>query len=350
VNTKVPGYIYYNSSGVLNTGTIYMMPVSFPDGTVASDPNNQLGSQPVPQATIPVLVVDTGYVKCGAGHNSPKECNGVTKNTVIKLQETPTTAMMGVGFSRNSNQMPDGIAGANPFLNLTPMTNSAMRAGYIITPNGVTLGLTGTNTAGYTFGQIAQGTAPDAAFYASLPGYISGQGFTAYSQSLTGSAMNLPAWLSSYSGAKPLTLNEWQPLPGCVQVSGTVGTVSGCGQVLMDTGVSDMFIHIPSTTYNGSVDLTQNTVTVSILRQNSADLTTPASAQAAFQFGNTVPGGIPNTVSVYLDAGTASTSFINSSVWSLALFNYMFDGVGGFVGLQPTNALAGAYAQTPAAQ
>ena len=62
---------------------------------------------------------------------------------------------MGIGFARESPQQPRGTPNYNAFLNLqTVLQNGELQPlpsdwtnGYVVQPNGVYLGLTGSNTA-----------------------------------------------------------------------------------------------------------------------------------------------------------------------------------------------------------
>jgi hypothetical protein len=119
------GSLTYNSSGRNLTGVWATLPVSFPRAV------NATAANVAAQATVPVLAV-TGSSCTGSGVNSG-HCN-----------EHAPLHMMGVGFGRDVTAQTSPAY--NPLLNLTEMTAGTMRRGYIVGRDGLTLGLTGSNS------------------------------------------------------------------------------------------------------------------------------------------------------------------------------------------------------------
>src|SRR5262245_41208468 len=107
---------------------------------------------------------------------------------------------MGVGFDRNSAQGTEATAPRNPFVSL--VSPGSVRPGYIVTRNGVWLGMTPELVRDFAFGK-----------------------------------------LSPSSSARP-GAPEWSAAPMSVSVDG----VDGSGTSLMDTGNNYMFLSPPAGT------------------------------------------------------------------------------------------------------
>ena len=106
-------------------------------------------------------------------------------------------AMVGIGFAREHDHQSQSTPDKNPLLRVAS-GGDQLRRGYILSPEGVHVGLTGENTRGeFRFIKLSR-------------------------------------------AANQL---DWAPLPACVSVNGQ--TPAACGSILMDTGVSAMFITLP---------------------------------------------------------------------------------------------------------
>lgn len=290
-NVNKPGWVYYSSSGTLLTGF-------FTNSSSVAFTSTQGAQTAVAQ--LPLLIATNSYcIKPNAPDAS--QCFAAPN---------PGTAMMGVGFDRNTMgtaavdplqgenlviqllSAPPTPASLNPFLNLTQMQQGTMRAGYIVTPTGVALGLTGTNTAA-----------------------VNGNAF-AYGQLLP---------------LSPTQPNNWQAQPMVLTVTNPQGVTSGpqSGSILMDTGVQDGFIVLPSVNkaafVNADNELTNGVnVTVNLLG-------TQGLVGYTFTVGtnNTqVPNG------VFWADPPGSPNFFNSSLHTYMAFNVLYDAEGGFVGIQ----------------
>lgn len=274
------GWVFYNSTGLLLTGVFTNASLSFLNGAKVQ---NGTTTTSAVQADLPILVV-TGATCLGGGAN---------KGGCDAAYAQNNTLMMGVGFDRNTmgtgtintsnvqaalnylNNAPTTSQAYNPFLNIVGMSTGDMRRGYIVTPDGVALGLTTANTsaAAYTYGQLAL--------------------------------------LGTGQGGAP---NNWQ----AVQATVTAGTVTGTGTLLMDTGVTDAFIGLPgnplATAPNGML------VTLSLVG---------GSATYSFVVGQTSNPQTPAPVNLF----NPTSTFVNSSLHTYAGFNVLFDADGGFIGI-----------------
>jgi hypothetical protein len=185
-------YMIYNSSNLVMVGEWVYTSVDLLDG-----------DQPVTIPNLPVLSV---YKTCAmpkdmtkppAGCLTRRPANlpaidcGTTKHALCGLH------MMGVGFDRGATM---GSPAMNPFLHLPEMDNHLMQRGYSISSrDGVTLGMTPSGIAGFKF---------------------------------------VPLTPAGQQG-------EWHEAHGCVAVTGPGVVNPGgqvCGDILMDTGVSKMFL------------------------------------------------------------------------------------------------------------
>ena len=140
------GSQYYSSSGGQLNGQYYAATVNIMGG-------NQISSPVLATASVVALLAETqtcrftnkGCVTGGPGTGNPM----------------PPVAYMGVGFDRGDSAITPtytgpGSTNVNPFINITSVngtttSNSNYSQGYIVTNNGIYLGLTNANTANYAF-------------------------------------------------------------------------------------------------------------------------------------------------------------------------------------------------------
>ncbi|WP_424753477.1 hypothetical protein [Methylobacterium sp.] len=116
-------------------------------------------------------------------------------------------AMLGIGFGREGDSQSQSTPDTNPLLNLAPDGRSPARRGYVVTRDGIHAGLTGANTrGGIRF--VKLDPHPD------IPG-------------------------------------EWQGVPVCITVNGQAP--GACGRALVDTGVSAMYLTLPTGAVDGAV-------------------------------------------------------------------------------------------------
>jgi hypothetical protein len=192
-------------------------------------------------------------------------------------------SMMGIGFGREGDRQAQSGPDKNPFLNVL---NGAPRRGYVVTRRGVYIG-------------FAQSGAPRDFALVKLERNADG--------------------------------NDWAQVPACIGVN---ENEPACGVMLMDTGVTTMYLTVPEDRLTGlhtaNVALTTGTrLTISIPHIGDA------AAKYTFAVGDTMNAMRPlNLVLVR----RARAPFVNTSVRFLNGYDYLFDADGGYVGFRPRPA------------
>jgi hypothetical protein len=201
-------------------------------------------------------------------------------------------SMLGIGFGRRS----DAQTGPekNPFLNIAKLNGDSVngeriRRGYIVTRRGVHVGLTAGNTQGdFAYVKLAPG--PD------------GRG--------------------------------WAATPACISVNGA--SPAACGSLLMDTGVTAMYLTVPETQAPADIR-TINDVGPTLVPGTKLTISIPAqdSPQALYSFavGDDLNPLAPRKLNL---VDRSRPPFVNTSVSFLNGFDYLYDADGGFVGLRWT--------------
>jgi hypothetical protein len=187
-------------------------------------------------------------------------------------------AMVGVGFGREGDAQSQSTPDKNPLLQVAG-DGKPLRRGYILGHNGVQVGLTGENTGGsFTFVKLQR--SPD--------------------------------------------LNDWSAVPACISLDGL--TPPACGTMLVDTGVSAMFLTVPPAQANG--------MTGSL----------PPGTKVAI--GLDVPGGQTELYSFAVEGASAlapsathlrvadDRTFVNTSFHFLNGFDVLYDADGGYAGFR----------------
>ncbi len=279
------GWVFYNSSGLLLQGYFNTTHVTFANATDAAGRPVQV------TATMPVL----GITERTCLPNFPNPCS-----------QSGNTFMMGVGVDRNTMGIgtpPGSVAGLNgapaiaqnynPLVNLDDMQSGAMRRGYVITSNGLQLGLTAQNTAaGFAYQKLLPLAGAAAGQTASGPG-------------------------------------NWQQAAMAVSINRTnyIG-----GTLLLDTGLNDGFLHVPGVSTKGAVEA-GTIVRLQLLNAGGA-------VGYSFTVGDAgnplAPVGLNWT-----SASDSPIAYFNSTLHAYAGFNYLYDADGGFIGLSSNNALPG---------
>jgi hypothetical protein len=176
-------FIYYNSSKKAMCGEWVLSTVEI------SDASNTTVSIP----DMPVLAVD--YMCIGESQQTACACKQ-------RIEHLPDLGMLGVGFDRGFGM---GGARENPFLRLPEMDQGTIHRGYVITSEGITLGMSEDDVRGFQLLPLTKAV-PDTP---------------------------LPDW------------EEWTQARGCVAITGAGISQPGkkvCGEILMDTGVDAMYL------------------------------------------------------------------------------------------------------------
>jgi len=275
-----PGKLTYSSSGRIMTGRWVVTPV-----TIA-------GADGAGMTTAPMPVLAVSRIDCTA---TARRCTA---------NESPRgVSMLGIGFGRPGSTEPNddqaqGRRDKNAFLNIAAIDGDAgngapLRRGYIVTRQGVHIGLTADNTRS------------DFA-YVKLAPAASGR--------------------------------DWAPLPACISINGA--TPAACGSLLMDTGVTTMYLTVPEdqappgirTRDGRSPTLRAGTqVAISIPAEENA------TARYTFKLGD---DGNPLAPARLVLVDRAGAPFVNTSVRFLNGFDYLYDADGGYVGLRWTGRAA----------
>ena len=276
----------YTSSGIVDSGNFYLTKVVIYNG-----------STPIATATVTVLEVTNQTCVAGSLGCSPNS--------------NPTNiAYMGVGFDRgaSSTQPPAPYNNTNPFINITSLASgqpvSSLAPGYMITNNGVTLGLSSSDTNGFAFVKLLPNTT-------------------------NSPPQPAPAWLQA-----PVTIS--------------VGGMQSSGVILPDSGINYAYLTPPpgasitTTTSNPSCNSkvclqSGNTIQVYLPGQ-----TTPQPAFYTFTTGTTGNALQPNTVSVN---GASSTAFLNTGREFYQGFDYVYDPIGGYVGYRWNGTVSNAFGE-----
>jgi hypothetical protein len=210
-------------------------------------------------------------------------------------------SMMGIGFARRHDHQAQSGPDRNPFLNIMQPGDGGsdverMRRGYIVTRGGIHIGLTSANTQGdFSYVELV----PEA------------------------------------------DRKDWAATPACISVNGA--KPAACGSLLMDTGVTTMYLTVPES-------------------QAPADTVTGTGRAMTLVKGATLMISIPNgdtpqalyTFTVGDDANPLAPShldlvsrtrapFVNTSLRFLNGFDYLYDADGGLVGFRWTGRASQAF-------
>jgi hypothetical protein len=209
-------------------------------------------------------------------------------------QEAPRgISMMGVGFGREGDHQEQSGPDKNPFLNVAPPGGQsagadAIRPGYVVTRTGVQIGLTGKEReSGFALVKLQR--QPDG--------------------------------------------RDWSQTPVCISVNGT--QPAACGALLMDTGVTTMFLTVPDSQAPRSIRTGRHPT--SLREGTTLRFFIPNETAPLVNYGFKV-GDDPNPMApAKLDfIPRDRPPFVNTSVFFLNGFDYLFDAAGGQVGFRWT--------------
>ena len=255
-----PGRLVYNSSGRVLTGEQWMTNV-----VIRRDEYT-----PVATARVQVLRVDR--IAC---LEHARDCRPDS--------EPRNVSYMGVGFDRGAAQATaDNPSPKNPFVSLVSLNSgrpvSSVRPGYVITRNGVHLGMTPALTRHMAFVKLTP---------------------------------------KAHAAGVP----DWNGAPMTVSVDG----VAGRGTMLMDTGINYMFLSPPAGT---RLERGRRAPDGTRIELFMPDRQRPQPAFYEFRVGRRGNPLHPERVEVVRDA----TVFVNTGRMFLEGFDYLYDAAGGYVG------------------
>jgi hypothetical protein len=282
VKTYPRGWEFLSSSKRLWVGHWIPYTVSFLDPSGAE----------LARAKVPILVVDT-ELNC-PGYDvktSPGTC-AAPKATISMPKGI---AYMGVGFGREGNGQTQGTPEKNPLLNLSaidgrPIAPATYRRGYVVTRDGVHVGLTPANSGGFRFVKLgAQG---------------------------------------------PHGPLDWPQAPMQVAAGGLPAQP---GALLIDTGIPTMYLGVAdpaalqTRTQTNNNDKAQSKV---LADGQAVTITVPTQPATTLAF--TTGQGDAIAPTQVLVNSPMPTAFVNTGRRALRGFDVLFDADGGWFGLRPT--------------
>jgi len=326
------GYVYLNSSNRIFYGNWVSQTVTFSDSEYI-DSQNVADPGRKARANLPILVVtaigattapapgstsadctfsttiESGEVKItnGAETKSIPIVNGVItipggwwanyadNKTSEGNDKLPNVCNFGIGFDRSGqgtyptdNSVNQGY---NAFLNLTEMQSGVMRAGYVITPQNIILGLD-RSISDYSYTDLA------------------------------------PTGNAQAASSPP----DWQPATGRL----TYGNLTySTGPIVIDMGISSGIITLPGQSVTSpfgqqlTVDLLNSggELAYNINYNNANNLLNPSSVA----FFNPLAGNYSE------NAPQQNNQFFNTGRYVFSGFDYLYDATGGYLGLKPNN-------------
>lgn len=264
-----PGRLTYNSSGRVLVGERWLTEVE-----IRRDART-------PVATARVQVLRVSRIEC---LERARDCR--------PEQRPRGVAFMGIGFDREGAQGTEPGVPRNPFVSLVALASGAppatVRPGYIVTREGVSLGMTEARTRHMAFVKLAP-----------------------------------------HPAARP-GVPDWQAVPMTVAVDG----VEASGTVLVDTGIDYMFLSPPQGTPLERGRRAPEGTRIAVF---VPDRRTPQPAFYGFTVGRHDNAMHPERVEVVHDRG----AFVNTGRMFLEGFDYLYDAAGGHAGFGWNGRLPG---------
>jgi hypothetical protein len=234
--------------------------------------------------TDPINVLAVVYVDCVA---HARNCHKTLYPTGI--------AMLGVGFGRETDHQPHATPDENPFLHVkTPAPAKGTEAGYMVTVNGVKVGLDA-------------GDIP--------PNNLS---------------------IVKLQRNRAFSIKEWLPAQAYISLAGRKEVLGG---LLVDTGINTMFMTVPSATSNGFRVSSAGSDTDSQLKGGvpvSIRVASTVLRPAGYGFITGESGGIiPDVITLVGNDGTkpdSKATFVNTGVHFLNGYDYDYDYDNGWLG------------------
>jgi hypothetical protein len=252
-----PGFLEYSSSGRIERGRWVETPVTI------------LGANGRHVMTRPIRVLAVTRVDC-VPH---------ARNCTVRIMPRHV-AMLGVGFGREADHQPDSTPDRNPFLTIAGPV--PLWRGYIVTRQGVTIGLDPSISRGFATIQLARSR----------------------------------------------LFPDWDQAPACIALA---GAPPACGVALMDTGVVVMYLSVPFVPLSAA----DPADALSPRPGTRLAISLPAPGHAAASYAITV-GGPPSA----LDPDKVilvphRSTFVNTTLRFLNGFDYLFNDSLGVVGFRP---------------
>ncbi|KAF1942077.1 hypothetical protein EJ02DRAFT_183385 [Clathrospora elynae] len=291
-----PVHHFFTSSKILYVGRLLELPIDFV---------GEAGSYAT--ATAPILIVDKSW-RCPWYDASIDrfECPVGPNGELAQERSTSNITYMGVGFGRNGPRdgMPYATPNVNPFLNIDaidgdPVSKGAMRTGYVISTEGIQLGLTTINTLGFAFANLEPG-------------------------------------LTHVEDSR-----DWAMAKMCFSID---GEGSNCGPALIDTGIPQMYIRaeegasiptvfIPNPNPNGTAGMVKRVKPGTKITVGFPSLGRPA---ASYSF---VVGDNSSIEPSYVFPQLPQhPPFVNTGQNFLFGYSIAFDAVGGRFGFRPVGS------------
>ena len=250
-----PGKLTYTSSGRVMLGQWVVTPLAL------------VGKEGARVETEPMPVLAVTQVQC---LETARECT--------PTDDPRNIAMVGIGFGREGDAQSQSTPDKNPLLRVTG-GNGERRRGYILTREGVHIGLTRENAKG-EFRFIKLTKQPD----------------------------------------RP----DWAGAPACISINGI--TPPACGTMLVDTGVAAMFMTLPQAQAGDAQRTLPPGTEVAIRAGEGAD---------AFDLYKFTMGGDSALAPTDIHLRVAPDRvFVNTSFHVLNGFDVLFDADGGYAGFR----------------
>jgi hypothetical protein len=245
----------YTSNGLILLGHYYRVVVTF----------ESTGSRAV---TVPITILGVEKLACDPKY--PK-CS-------ISKRSAQSVGVLGVGFGRKEK------IGSNPFLQIDGMVRASMHPGYVVSKNGVTLGLTAENTRGFRF----------------IPLIRSG--------------------------------GDWRGAPGCFGFPGRPGYERVCGTILVDTGIPSMIV-------SRAAALRPPDLKTDIPAGTAVAIAAPAfdNAVVSYRFSVGDRGALTPSAMRWSKA-TRDNAFVNTGRNVIRTSDYLYDARCGRIGFRANNS------------
>ncbi|WP_267211619.1 pepsin/retropepsin-like aspartic protease family protein [Chelatococcus asaccharovorans] len=263
-----PGQLTYTSSGRIMRGDWVVTPL-----TISGAGGTSITTRPMP-------VLAVRQIDC---FENARDCQAT--------DDPRHVVMLGIGFAREGDRQSQSTPDKNPFLSLPDMGEmnkpGRLRRGYVVTREGVHVGLTRANTGGeFRFVKLAR--ADDG--------------------------------------------SDWTAIPGCMSVG---GGEPACGTALIDTGVSDMYLTVPPDREAGFVTQGDHGRTLVPGTKVSVTFSARPSNDAPGYLFTAGMGSDPLAPSrIILVGGKDRPPFVNTSVHILNGFDYLYDADEGYAGFR----------------